>query len=422
MLFGIILVFFFLTLTSLYLSLSFLQGFVSNRMTSKKGKIKEEHMLQLVPLSVEEVVTNQDLMKEIFLRVPVKSLIRFKCVSKQWFRQISNPQFAFEHFSSSRNLTLTSAIYFDKLYEIEARGLNHISLQGHLNIPTTTFLDDVAEGYTTTLVHSCHGLMLCKHMRPGDTVLYSVCNFTTQKFALFPQPGNNYYSYDSVLARLAFDPAKSPHYKVIFVRHMYAIYILSSETGSFKKIDVAAPNGRTFPHVALWDGAVHWMNDNKIYFRFEVDTEKFTHTSMPPKPKILKENQIRYFGECGGHLLLIQYRSYAQMGFRVLEMRKGTSVWTVMYRVNMRCVISGHPIASHNYHLLGVVKESNESGLALILLTSEKLISYNLKTKKVGVIAGSYPENFYRKNSLMRIHPYIESLFPVEFGPRILHD
>jgi len=40
----------------------------------------------------------QNLIIQILLRLPVKYLIRFKCVCKLWFSLISNPHFANSHF------------------------------------------------------------------------------------------------------------------------------------------------------------------------------------------------------------------------------------------------------------------------------------------------------------------------------------
>ncbi|PON51067.1 F-box domain containing protein, partial [Parasponia andersonii] len=45
-------------------------------------------------LSAETVACNDDLLDEILIRLPIKSLIRFKSVSKHWLSLISAPKFA----------------------------------------------------------------------------------------------------------------------------------------------------------------------------------------------------------------------------------------------------------------------------------------------------------------------------------------
>ncbi|XP_061371685.1 F-box protein At1g15015-like isoform X2 [Gastrolobium bilobum] len=42
-----------------------------------------------------------DVIQEILLRLPVKSLVRFKCVCKSWLSLISDSQFAKSHYELS---------------------------------------------------------------------------------------------------------------------------------------------------------------------------------------------------------------------------------------------------------------------------------------------------------------------------------
>ncbi|KAL4375927.1 hypothetical protein GQ457_02G034840 [Hibiscus cannabinus] len=48
------------------------------------------------------VVLPHDLILDIFGKLPVKSLLRFKCLSKQWFRQITDPRFIDFHLLKQR--------------------------------------------------------------------------------------------------------------------------------------------------------------------------------------------------------------------------------------------------------------------------------------------------------------------------------
>ncbi|KAK9293267.1 hypothetical protein L1049_021259 [Liquidambar formosana] len=45
-------------------------------------------------LVAKAIAGNKDLLREILLRLPIKSLLRFKSVSKEWLSLISNPHFA----------------------------------------------------------------------------------------------------------------------------------------------------------------------------------------------------------------------------------------------------------------------------------------------------------------------------------------
>ncbi|KAM7488734.1 hypothetical protein LguiB_026218 [Lonicera macranthoides] len=54
----------------------------------RKSKHKKERTMEWeLPLIPDEIIDN------ILLRLPVKSLLRFKCVSKRWLSTISDPNF-----------------------------------------------------------------------------------------------------------------------------------------------------------------------------------------------------------------------------------------------------------------------------------------------------------------------------------------
>ncbi|KAF5956710.1 hypothetical protein HYC85_003935 [Camellia sinensis] len=113
-------------------------------------------------------------------------------------------------------------------------------------------------------------------------------------------------------AYLAFDPSKSPLYKVVLVSYssnessngyFYLIDIYYSENASWKHIGVAAPPGSVH---SLWEsvfrnGAIHWMSRKYFHIQFDVYGGRLTGTPMPPNPEIV--SGTRYFGECGGHLI-----------------------------------------------------------------------------------------------------------------------
>ncbi|CAL5374945.1 unnamed protein product [Camellia sinensis] len=79
--------------------------------------------------------------------------------------------------------------------------------------------------------------------------------------------------------------------------------------------------------IVFWNGAIHWMSYGNIYIRLDVDAQKLIGTPMPSYPKILSEEKIWYFGECCGHLLLVQLCQCCAMGFKILEMERDCCHW-----------------------------------------------------------------------------------------------
>ncbi|CAL5376504.1 unnamed protein product [Camellia sinensis] len=381
------------------------------------------------PASEEVIASNEDLLTEILLRLPAKSLIRFKSVSKNWLHLISDSHFAVNHSRRIRNSSMISGLFF--YFDYSRSELHSVSLHAHPNrsLPTLSFLDAVGGDRPFRIRSACNGLILCQSYQIVCNRFrknYVVCNPTTQKFTLLPQLDCLSLSCELWGVYLAFDPSKSPHYKVVFFRPCYQFDIYSSETASWKQITVSEcePLGDCLEGV-FWNGAIHWLSHEDVHFRFDVDEEKLIKTHNPPSPKILSMAKTRYFGECGGHLLLIQMRLRNAMGFRILEMDRVSFHWIVKCRVNLRPLISVFPeihkddrSKRYKFHVLCVVKGVSENDFALVLATAGKAIYYDLKCKSSRVLLDHLPLlNFhppsFRRYPCSHTYKFVESLAPV---------
>ncbi|GMP36164.1 hypothetical protein CsSME_00008374 [Camellia sinensis var. sinensis] len=306
--------------------------------------------------AAELIANNSDLLTEILIRVPAKSLIRFKSVSKQWLSLISDSQFASDHSRRNHHSSSSSisAFYFYSKRWSPEEQLESVSIAGHRTLlPTLSFLDGVVvSSCTIRIERSCNGLILCSNgfRKPP----YIVCNLTTKKFSLLPDIGpTSSESYrKNAGAFLAFDPSKSPHYKVLLFSDSY-----------------------------VNDG--HWV-EIQIY---SSQTSSWKHISVPEQRGLRLMFSIRYFGECGGDLLLIQTPQHCAMGFRILQMRRDYCEWIVKYRVNLRPILSVFPkterktiVTCSEFNVLCVVKGANEKDFTLVLAIRGKVISYNVKS------------------------------------------
>ncbi|KAF5956696.1 hypothetical protein HYC85_003921 [Camellia sinensis] len=130
----------------------------------------------------------------------------------------------------------------------------------------------------------------------------------------------------------------------------------------------------------------------------------------------------RYFGECGGDLLLIQTHQPCAMKFRILQMHKDYCEWIVKYRVNLRPILSVFPKIEHKtiitcseFNVLWVVKGANEKDFTLVLSIRGKVISCNVKSKTLKEIHDlSTDDLVYWGASWCNItYQFIESLSPV---------
>lgn len=64
---------------------------------------------------------DQDVVEQILLLLPPKTLMRFKCVSKRWYALITNPRFVAKHLSCSKHNNLsTASVLLKRLVSKEA--------------------------------------------------------------------------------------------------------------------------------------------------------------------------------------------------------------------------------------------------------------------------------------------------------------
>ena len=94
--------------------LSFLPVWVLAK-AKERGSSNMPNLTKTLPL---------ELIREILLRLPVRSVLRFKCVCKSWLSLISDPQFAISHYDlaaapSHRLLLRTYRFYVESNDEFE---------------------------------------------------------------------------------------------------------------------------------------------------------------------------------------------------------------------------------------------------------------------------------------------------------------
>lgn len=150
-------------------------------------------------------MSNDDLLIEILLRLPILSLLLFKYVSKRWLSLIKNLTFT---RSKSRYLDPPSGLYLKRHWSTLKYDFIPFDIRVLPNrspFPICVDENDVA------IMHSCNGLFLCI----GSSKFY-VYNSSLNHIRILP-PG--YYSDLNPYMggfKLAFDPTKSPHFKLVY--------------------------------------------------------------------------------------------------------------------------------------------------------------------------------------------------------------
>lgn len=391
--------------------------------------------------AAETVGVNEDIVTEILIRVPVKPLLRFKCVSKRWLSLISDPHFSRRHHHHHRRRTSLSGIF---LRRTTPSNFQFVSLDGTHSSPPFTSLNFITHNINDPslsgikILQSCNGLLLCRSLNNKLTVTvadqshhYYVCNPTTKRFSTLPR-----LSIEGLITvfghSLAYDPSNSANYQVVCVRSSavsvcdYQIEIYSSETRAWRPCGspFVAPFDMVFDSGVFWKGAVHWLSPSGSALCFDVDKEVLLRT-MPSLPgsDAWGKRRFRYFGESGGHLHLVEVCGSRTTQFKVFEMASDYSRWFVKYEVDLGLIVVAFPEIVRNfidpcdscYYAFAIVfVVTNEEEAELLLHLPGKIISYNLRDKSFKKLCELTPYHNETRSSLqfgwLDAYQYFETL------------
>ncbi|XVF06709.1 hypothetical protein REPUB_Repub06bG0074000 [Reevesia pubescens] len=345
--------------------------------------------------SPETIANNQDLLTQILIRIPPKPLLKLKLISKQWLSLISSLQFSHSHSLHHQNqgfLTPTALFlgignYYRPPFELPVLPLNP-----QTKVPILDFIGDPH----FKILQSCNGLLLghCYNKR-NEGLRYFICNPTTHKFKIISLPVSQSGSLRAV--NLAFDPIKSPYYKIICVRKLlspsnrFGIYIYSSKFDEWDAswISFQADEYIRFDYGVFCNGIIHWNSNGRKTLRFDLENKVLQKMPMLAPmfqaPDDSEDEDSRYFGESRGHLHLgVTYMPLC-FKFNVFEMAADYSHWFLKYCLNLDDTMKAFPDLRlpaldiyYGFRILSVIRsEGGES--KVVILVDYKAICYELK-------------------------------------------
>ncbi|XP_076902460.1 F-box protein At5g07610-like [Bidens hawaiensis] len=358
------------------------------------------------------VGSNDDLLTEILIRLPVTSILRFKSVSRHWRSLLTHTHFAHRY----DNLSKTPGLFARGIYipfNVENRSTPPFrSLEFYFNRPRVI------------IMQHCNGLLLCCSHLLGDSKYY-VFNPTTKQLAIIPplRGGENVRKTICFMA-LAFH--QTVRYEVVCIRALdphgkkFQIQIYSSETREWRvSIECLPGIVPAFGHAVYWNGAIHWasfpspFNFNCELWCFKTDSELLRKLPLP-EGLMSYEILTMYFGESRGHLHLIVYniREGKRLRVNVYEMLRDYSRWFVKYRVELDELPDAFPemvylSGDYNFKVVDVVRGEDEEDTFMVLKINQKVITYNVHHKSFKQIF-SLPDIFLECSP--GFHRYTETL------------
>ncbi|XP_050385652.1 F-box protein At5g07610-like [Argentina anserina] len=406
--------------------------------------------------SAEAIANVEDILTEILVLVPARSLIRFKCVSKHWYSLISHPKFRHRHTLQNPSPNISAFFYG---YEIEKQSFGSFRLGTHGKLSGNPFIG--LSGLGLEVLQSCNGLFLCVPnlkisvfefgAEPSHDPIY-VINPTTNEFLALSSPKGRVAF--CIRYALAFDPSKSSHYKVVCLCQ-YHIEIYSSETRTWRLLEISFPSSNYMQNLSsgilgtmesgvYCNGAIHWMTDQSrsrnsseggkrvtgdhVLYYYDLSEERMGvagHISTCEIDDLFPRILFRYFGESGGHLYLIDI--YRDSEFDVMEMERDYSGWFVSYHVDLN-LVSIRALGLHNSSLyvlyLGKEDQHEERAFSVLFIPRNHEIIWSLILSRTSNYKHGKRRRRKRNRTVKEIstqgclvlesgHYYMETLAPV---------
>lgn len=235
----------------------------------------------------------QELIEEIFERLPPKTLLRFRSLSKSWYSRISSPDFIHRHKSRSveKDLIVHKTRYRDD--EVEYIYTLHSEDQLPLCGGEFSYKDIMPvkiPGLYPEIVGSCNGI-ICMVDYSNDECRICLWNFSIRRKLIIPDHPSLIHPdidpHDAVLG-FGFDPITND-YKIVFISYCEnKSFLYSMKTNSWREIPFfTAPFSIVEPNQACFvDGALHWVvkyHGKKDHFimTFHLNSHVFGTITLP---------------------------------------------------------------------------------------------------------------------------------------------
>ncbi|XP_073120244.1 F-box/kelch-repeat protein At3g06240-like [Henckelia pumila] len=246
----------------------------------------------------------EDAVIEILIRLPVKSIVKLRCVSKTWRDLIKSPTFIHRHQNRERKQSvllvkryLTQQNGDEAILSFHDPDSPELLVSPNLSIPFSNDLDHPSANYALVQIYGpCNGIVC---IPVGDIIL--LCNPALREFMPLPPPNiprpEGYFVYHLEFG-FGFDP-NTGAYKVMQIsqtttkdfqllpdQDRFDLY--DSASNSWKHIDAKRPIMITcFPSFQIFFGGVlHFyaeidMNDDPYILCFDITTEAFQLLDFP---------------------------------------------------------------------------------------------------------------------------------------------
>ncbi|XP_014507390.1 F-box/kelch-repeat protein At3g06240-like [Vigna radiata var. radiata] len=259
----------------------------------KKSKMKGYRSKRVRRRNITTVLLPRDLIIKVLLRLPVKSLVRFKSVCKSWFSLISDPHFAISHFELAAACTERLLLFEPTGTEVRSIDFNAPLHDDSASV--TLNLNFLPPGsYGDLVLGSCRGFVLLQGgqslclWNPSTGIHKQVCDspivssamdvmFCTFLYGFGYDPSTD----DYLVVQASYDVNLDPETRVEF---------FSVRANAWKEIEGihlsymnCGDDARTG---SLLNGAIHWLAyrydaSMNVIVAFDLTERSFSEILLP---------------------------------------------------------------------------------------------------------------------------------------------
>ncbi|KNA16446.1 hypothetical protein SOVF_089180 [Spinacia oleracea] len=343
-----------------------------------------------------------DLVQEILVRLPAKTLVRCRCVCKSWCSLISSPNFILDHVCRNKEA---------KHHQVLLRSFNNAEKKvryklchdnEHLDEIMLIDFPFVSKRHDFFRMVGCVNGLVCLSddmVEVTDTLI--LWNPMIRRFLTVPELkldvestdlGRSVFGFgfdacknDYKLVRIVY--RKNPDFEALQVEASIAIFRLSSSCWEVKG-SASVPLLDT--RQAYVNGVIHWLAYNKLIVGFDVKTEAFKPMMLPQPLQNANISDLTIASWCD--LLSVFENGYwsGRLCLWVMKDYGASKSWTKQFVVES----------------FVMVRSLRKNGSVVLQNIGGKLVMYNAKTNQFEEFKTHVEDTIYG----FHMKSYIESL------------
>ncbi|XP_074341110.1 F-box protein CPR1-like isoform X1 [Apium graveolens] len=335
----------------------------------------------------------QELLLEVLLRVPVKPLLRFRCVSKPWCSLIDNTCFGLKHLEKSIECNPDSGIIVREISK-SGKGKQYlVDVDSEDEFTAAEIGDSLKTDLSgTSYVGTCNGLVcLWKRNDQTEDDIF-LWNPATRKIRKLPRANNipiPFMLIGSCVVGFGYDHVNDD-YKVMrtydsqIYNILVSVYSLKSNT--WTRADTISNEIRIWGDFGVFaNGSLYWLTDDNNIFAFDLGVHRHRELSYPAGMDRTGKIAIGLFAlkRC---LCLINNYPRSRTDFWLMNSNAEENFWTKILSVEQSS-IPGF------YKQLYPVASSKTGNNILLFVDGDKLMWYDHGKKKVkNVTLNGFPQ------------------------------